>query len=80
MMQAIQTGPRALRRTLFAGASGLAVTLSLGAGAALAQTAPPVPQDETTQVEEVVVTGFRGSLAEALNVKRREAGAVGRAV
>ena len=75
MLQAIQSGPRALRRTLFAGASGLAVALSLGAGAALAQTAPST-QEDTTQVEEVVVTGFRGSLAQALNVKRREAGAV----
>ena len=75
MLQAIQSGPRALRRTLFAGASGLAVALSLGAGAALAQTAPS-SQEDTTQVEEVVVTGFRGSLAQALNVKRREAGAV----
>ena len=37
-MQAIQSGPRALRRTLFAGASGLAVALSLGVGAAAAQT------------------------------------------
>lgn len=73
-MQAIQSGPRALRRTLFAGASGLAVALSLGAGAAAAQTAPQDPQAD--QVEEVVVTGFRGSLAQALNVKRREAGAV----
>ncbi|HZW15767.1 MAG TPA: TonB-dependent receptor [Brevundimonas sp.] len=76
MLQAIQSGPRALRRTLFVGASGLAVALSLGAGAALAQTAPSGSQEETTQVEEVVVTGFRGSLAQALNVKRREAGAV----
>ena len=75
MMQAIQSGPRALRRTLFAGASGLAVTLSLGAGAALAQTAPQEPV-AATEVEEIIVTGFRGSLAQALNVKRREAGAV----
>ena len=34
MLQAIQSGPRALRRALFAGAAGLAVALSLGAGAA----------------------------------------------
>lgn len=76
MLQAIQSGPCALRRNLFAGASAVAVALSLGAGAAAAQTAPQAPQDDPTQVEEVVVTGFRGSLAQALNVKRREAGAV----
>lgn len=76
MLQAIQSGPCALRRNLFAGASAVAVALSLGAGAAAAQTAPEAPQDDPTQVEEVVVTGFRGSLAQALNVKRREAGAV----
>lgn len=76
MLQAIQSGPCALRRNLFAGASAMAVALSLGAGAAAAQTAPEAPQDDPTQVEEVVVTGFRGSLAQALNVKRREAGAV----
>ncbi|MBU2418290.1 MAG: TonB-dependent receptor [Alphaproteobacteria bacterium] len=74
-MQAIQSGPCALRRTLFAGASGLAVTLSLGVGVAMAQTAPQTPE-ATTEVEEVIVTGFRGSLAQALNVKRNEAGAV----
>lgn len=73
-MQAIQSGPRALRRSLFAGASGLAVALSLGVGAAAAQDTPQEPQAD--QVDEVVVTGFRGSLAQALNVKRREAGAV----
>jgi len=70
MMQAIQSGPRALRRTLFAGASGLAVALSLGAGVALAQTPPQDPQAD--EVDEVVVTGFRGSLASALNIKRSE--------
>ena len=40
-MQAIQPGmTRAFRRCLFAGASGLAVALSLGVGAAAAQVAP----------------------------------------
>ncbi len=73
-MQAIQPGPRALRRTLFAGASGLAVALSLGVGAAAAQTAP---QDEQAdQVEEVVVTGFRASLNAGLDAKRRDANVV----
>ncbi|HYC73624.1 TonB-dependent receptor [Brevundimonas sp.] len=74
MLQAIQSGPRALRRTLFAGASGLAVALSLGAGAAAAQTAPQDPQAD--QVDEVVVTGYRASLSASLDAKRREANVV----
>lgn len=73
-MQAIQSGPRALRRTLFAGASGLAVALSLGAGAAAAQTAPQDPQAD--QVDEVVVTGFRASLSAGLDAKRRDANVI----
>jgi TonB-dependent receptor len=40
------------------------------AGAAAAQTAPAPAED--TAVEEVVVTGFRASLANALDIKRRE--------
>src|SRR6476620_7485968 len=64
---------RALRRRLFAGASGLAVALSLGVGAAAAQTAP---QDEPTEVDEIVVTGFRASLSASLDAKRRDANVV----
>lgn len=76
-MQAIEPGmTRAFRRILFTGASGLAVALSLGIGGAAAQDAPPPGQDDATEIDEVVVTGFRSSLAQALNVKRREAGAV----
>lgn len=73
-MQAIQPGmTRALRRRLFVGASGLAVALSLGVGAAAAQTAPQTaPQDEATEIDEVVVTGFRASLNAGLDAKRRE--------
>jgi TonB-dependent receptor len=41
------------------------------AGAAAAQTAPAAPTEDSA-VEEVVVTGFRASLANALDVKRRE--------
>lgn len=75
-MQAIQPGmTRTLRRSLFAGASSLAVALSLsatlGAGAAAAQTAPP--QDDATEIDEVVVTGFRASLSAGLDAKRRSA-------
>ncbi|MGA0543989.1 TonB-dependent receptor [Brevundimonas sp. VNH65] len=62
------------RVSLRAGASLLAVGLACAAGAAQAQT---TPQDEdATQVEEIVVTGFRASLANALNIKRRENGVV----
>ncbi len=73
MMQAIQPGmTRAFRRTLFAGASGLAVALSLGIGAAAAQDAPPSGQDDATEIDEVVVTGFRASLSAGLDAKKRE--------
>jgi iron complex outermembrane receptor protein len=41
----------------------------LGAGQALAQTAP-AKTEEPSQVDEVVVTGFRASLANALNLKK----------
>ncbi|WP_305612245.1 TonB-dependent receptor [Brevundimonas sp.] len=77
MLQAIQPGmTRTLRRSLFAGASSLAVVLSLGvtlgAGAAAAQTAP----QEATEIDEVVVTGFRASLTAGLEAKRRDANAI----
>lgn len=73
MLQAIQPGmTRALRRSLFAGASGLAVAISLGAGAAAAQT----PQEQATEIDEVVVTGFRASLTAGLDAKRRDANVI----
>lgn len=72
-MQAIQPGmTRALRRSLFAGASGLAVALSLGVAAAAAQTAPDPQDAEATEIDEIVVTGFRASLNAGLDAKRRE--------
>lgn len=44
---------------------------------ASAQTAPPPPaEQDASQVEQIVVTGFRSSLQQALNIKRTEAGAV----
>ena len=49
------------------GALALAIAM---AGAASAQTAPA--QADDAAVEEVVVTGFRASLANALDIKRRE--------
>ncbi|HST92922.1 MAG TPA: TonB-dependent receptor, partial [Brevundimonas sp.] len=77
-MQAIEPRmTRALRRRLFAGASGLAVALSLGVGAAAAQTTPQTPpQDDTTEVGEVIVTGFRASLNASLSAKRRDTNVV----
>jgi iron complex outermembrane receptor protein len=77
MLQAVQPGmTRALRHVLFAGASGLAVALSLGVTAAAAQSTPPSsppPQDDAaTDIGEVVVTGFRASLSAGLDAKRRE--------
>ncbi len=75
-MQAIQPGmTRTLRRSLFAGASGLAVALSLGtAGAAAAQTAPQ--QEPAAEIDEIVVTGFRASLTAGLDAKRRDANVI----
>ncbi len=54
------------RAVLLSAASAVAM---LAAGQAMAQTAAPPAQDSST-VEEVVVTGFRASLANALTLKR----------
>ena len=60
------------RRAHKIGVSLGAMTVALlTAGAAMAQDEP-----EVTEVEEIVVTGFRASLANALNIKRNEAGVV----
>ncbi|WP_312062250.1 TonB-dependent receptor [Brevundimonas sp.] len=60
---------------LKAGASALAVMAASVAGGAYAQSAET--QDEpATQVDEIVVTGFRASLQSAVNAKRRESGVV----
>ena len=60
------------RRAHKIGVSLGAMTVALlTAGAAMAQDEP-----EATEVEEIVITGFRSSLAQALGVKRNEAGAV----
>lgn len=60
------------RRVRKAGVSLGAMTVALAAsGAVMAQDAP-----EATEVEEIIVTGFRASLANALNIKRNEAGVV----
>ncbi|WP_333591253.1 TonB-dependent receptor [Brevundimonas sp.] len=72
-MNVTRSRSRALRRSLIAGTSGLAIALSVGAVAASAQTAP---QEPSTTVDEVVVTGFRASLNAALDIKRNETGFV----
>ena len=62
-------------RALQYGVSGSALALAMVfAGAASAQEAPaPAPaQADDSAVEAVVVTGFRASLANALDIKRRE--------
>jgi len=75
MYQYRQGRPCALRSGLVAGVSGLAIALTLGVASASAQTTPP-QDDDATQVDEIVVTGFRASLDAALSIKRREAGVV----
>lgn len=58
------------RLRLMASVATLAIALP---GAALAQTAtPPTQTDDATEVEEVVVTGLRRGLADAITVKRNE--------
>ncbi|MES2861408.1 MAG: TonB-dependent receptor [Pseudomonadota bacterium] len=60
-------------RHLRTAASAGVILFTLAATGAWAQTSPsaPAPQDdEASQVDEVVVTGFRGSLRSALNTKR----------
>jgi iron complex outermembrane receptor protein len=68
-----------LRTILNGAASGLAVAMALATvghaqeAAAPAQTPAP---DSSSEVEEVIVTGFRASLASAINVKRNASGVV----
>lgn len=69
------------RHMLTATASVGALALLLAAHDAAAQAttqtqADAATQDEAAEVDEIVVTGFRASLANALNIKRREAGTV----
>nr|WP_246263558.1 TonB-dependent receptor [Caulobacter soli] len=71
-----------MRTILRYGASSLAVTLAVAAsGVAHAQDAtPPAPAGQAVEpdnaVEAVVVTGFRASLASAINIKRNASGVV----
>lgn len=58
------------------GASIGVLALALAAGAASAQDAAPAQDEETSQVDEIVVTGFRASLQNAISAKRNESGVV----
>lgn len=66
------------RQALVATASLGALALAMMAHDAAAQTAEAVApqQDDAAEVDDIVVTGFRASLQNALNIKRREAGVV----
>ena len=66
------------RHALVATASLGALALAMMAHEAAAQTAEAVApqQDDAAEVDDIVVTGFRASLQNALNIKRREAGVV----
>jgi len=69
-----------LRTGLNGAASGLAVAMALATvGHAQDAATPPAqatPSDGSSEVEEVVVTGFRASLASAINIKRNASGVV----
>jgi iron complex outermembrane recepter protein len=69
---------RALRSAMRIGVSGLALGTIALAGSAQAQAPADSPQQSTSQaaVDEVIVTGFRGSLINALDTKREETGVV----
>jgi iron complex outermembrane receptor protein len=55
---------------LLAAASGLALMAAAGAHAQTAPATAPAAQNDSAQVDEIVVTGVRKSLREALDVKR----------
>lgn len=65
---------RAMRVLKFGVSTGALALAMAVAGAAAAQTAPAAQDD--TAVEEVVVTGFRRSLDQALSAKRQSVAAV----
>ncbi|RZJ00118.1 MAG: TonB-dependent receptor [Brevundimonas sp.] len=67
-----------VRRAVTTGASLAVLGLAVFGAPAFAQTTPQTPpaDPDAAQVDDVVVTGFRASLANALNIKRREAGVV----
>jgi iron complex outermembrane recepter protein len=62
--------PHAARKQLFFGLSLAALAAAFSAAPAAAQDATAAPEDE------IIVTGFRRSLAEAIDIKRNETSAV----
>ena len=60
-----------MRTRLMAGGAIGAVAMMALAGAASAQTAPAQTPDDTTQVDEIVVTGIRASIANSIAAKAR---------
>lgn len=65
------------RARLLGASMGILALAAASSAAAQNPAQDPAPQDEeATSVEDVVVTGFRASLASALNIKRNEAGVV----
>lgn len=66
---------RGLRRAIPYGVSAFALSMAVSATNAQAQQAP-AQTDSGAVLEEIVVTGFRASLANSLNIKRNEAGVV----
>jgi len=64
-------------RALSRSSSTLALLASFALpGAALAQTQAADPQDDTTVVDEIIVTGVRASLDRAMDIKRNSNGVV----
>ena len=61
---------RALQYGVSGGALALAMVFAGGASAQTTPASSPAPAED--QIEAVVVTGFRASLANALDIKRRE--------
>lgn len=61
------------RYRLALGASVGALTLALATSVTAQESTSP---EQATTIDDVVVTGFRGSLAQALNIKKNQAGAV----
>ena len=71
---------RGLQFSLRCGASALAVSLAVATAVQAQDAAPDATQspqsDEASNVDEVIVTGFRSSLRSAIDAKRRESGVV----
>src|SRR5262245_15251152 len=67
--------PQRAGQSAFLGVSLAALATAFGAMPAMAQDATAA-QDDTTQEEEIVVTGFRASVAAAIDIKRNETAAV----